>query len=109
MSAARRVRHATVTVLALWLVLLAALGTGDARVRGASGTVTLLASWTGGEEAAFRTVLRRFTEETGIRVEYQGTTALREVIDSGCVRARRPTSRCCRRRATWPSTRRAAN
>ncbi|RBM07373.1 extracellular solute-binding protein [Streptomyces sp. PT12] len=42
--------------------------------------VTVLASWTRGEAELFERVLAEFTEETGIEVDYQGTTALREVL-----------------------------
>lgn len=42
--------------------------------------VSVLASWTGAEEAAFRRVLTRFTELHGIEVSYQGTRALSQVL-----------------------------
>ncbi|OMI39545.1 ABC transporter substrate-binding protein [Streptomyces sparsogenes] len=79
MSAATR-PNVTAAVLALWLVLLCALGTGDAGAQRSGGTIRVLASWTGSEEDAFRQVLDAFTAEHHIRVEYQGTTALREVL-----------------------------
>ncbi|MES4901066.1 MULTISPECIES: extracellular solute-binding protein [unclassified Streptomyces] len=80
MSAATRPRNVTAAVLGLWLVLLCALGTGDAGAQRSGGTIRVLASWTGPEEDAFRQVLDAFTKEHHIRVEYQGTTALREVL-----------------------------
>ncbi|MGY0059227.1 ABC transporter substrate-binding protein [Streptomyces sp. LZ34] len=80
MSAATRPRNVTAAVLGLWLVLLCALGTGDAGAQQSGGTIRVLASWTGPEEDAFRQVLDAFTAEHHIRVEYQGTTALREVL-----------------------------
>ncbi|MDX3226315.1 ABC transporter substrate-binding protein [Streptomyces sp. ME19-01-6] len=80
MSAATRPRNVTAAVLGLWLVLLCALGTGDAGAQQSGGTIRVLASWTGSEEDAFRQVLDAFTQEHHIRVEYQGTTALREVL-----------------------------
>ncbi|NYI05085.1 ABC transporter substrate-binding protein [Allostreptomyces psammosilenae] len=68
-------------LVALLLVALAALG-WYVRAAGARGSVTVLASWTGQEEAAFRAVLAEFTEETGIAVDYQGTTAQQEILSS---------------------------
>ncbi|WP_203832824.1 ABC transporter substrate-binding protein [Actinoplanes lobatus] len=64
------------------LAVVAALLTG-AGACGAGGdgeSVTVLASWTGGEATAFREVLDRFTARTGIRVDYQGTRALNQVL-----------------------------
>jgi alpha-glucoside transport system substrate-binding protein len=80
----RRNRSTSVAyaVLALWLVLLCALGSGDARATGAGGSVRVLATWTGSERDAFLTVLAGFTRKTGIAVDYQGTTAVREVLQS---------------------------
>ena len=43
-------------------------------------SVTVLAPWTGAEGAVFRQVLDRFTAKTGIRVEFQGTRALNQVL-----------------------------
>ncbi|WP_086860535.1 ABC transporter substrate-binding protein [Streptomyces milbemycinicus] len=80
MSTATRPRNVTAAVLGLWLVLLCALGTGDAGAQQSGGTIRVLASWTGPEEEAFRQVLDAFTKKHHIRVEYQGTTALREVL-----------------------------
>ncbi|RLK53611.1 ABC transporter substrate-binding protein [Actinokineospora cianjurensis] len=45
-------------------------------------TLTVLASWTGDEEVAFRTVLDAFTEKTGIAVTYTGTRALTQVLQT---------------------------
>jgi alpha-glucoside transport system substrate-binding protein len=60
-------------------VTIALAGTGACAGRDDAG-VTVLASWTGDEAAAFRQVLDRFTAETGIRVELQGTRALNQVL-----------------------------
>ncbi|MFH8986337.1 ABC transporter substrate-binding protein [Streptomyces varsoviensis] len=79
MTAAPRPRTVTAAVLALWLLIVCAVGAGDARSRAAGG-VTVLATWTGAEGEAFRRVLADFTAATGINVDYQGTTALREVL-----------------------------
>ncbi|WP_049574306.1 ABC transporter substrate-binding protein [Streptomyces sp. SBT349] len=46
----------------------------------ADRTVTVLASWGGAQRETFERVLAAFTEDTGIEVDYQGTTALREVL-----------------------------
>ncbi|WP_433788730.1 ABC transporter substrate-binding protein [Actinoplanes sp. CA-252034] len=70
------------TVRAIALAAVAVLLTGSAACgTGGEGTgVTVLASWTGGEGAAFRQVLDRFTAKTGIRVDLQGTRALNQVL-----------------------------
>ena len=69
----------TVRVVALAAVTCLVAGSGACA--GGDGTgVTVLASWTGGEAAAFRQVLDRFTAKTGIRVSYQGTRALNQVL-----------------------------
>ncbi|BEL04165.1 ABC transporter substrate-binding protein [Actinoplanes sichuanensis] len=65
--------------MALAAVALLLTGTG-ACTGGDRSSVTVLASWTGGEADAFRQVLDRFTAETGIRVDYQGTRALNQVL-----------------------------
>lgn len=73
-----RPRQVAAALLALWLVLFGAVGDGD-RPR-PQGKVTVLASWTGDEEARFKEVLERFREKTHIEVTYQGTTSLRDVL-----------------------------
>lgn len=83
MTPSGRLRDVTFAALALWLVVLSFVGAGDMRSGGTTGSVTVLASWTGGEEKGFRTVLDEFTRKTHIQVDYQGTTALREVLVSG--------------------------
>lgn len=82
MSAAARSRDVTAAVLGLWLVALSFLSAGDMGGRQPRGRVSVLASWTGAEGDAFRRMLNTFTQRTGIRVDYQGTTALREVLRS---------------------------
>jgi alpha-glucoside transport system substrate-binding protein len=68
----------TAALMAAALTVAPALGgcTGPA----ADGPVTVLATWTGDEEANFRKVLDRFHDATGIDVTYQGTRAAREVL-----------------------------
>ncbi|MGW7618293.1 ABC transporter substrate-binding protein [Streptomyces antimycoticus] len=82
MSAAKRSGQATATVLGLWMVLLCVVGAGDTSGWQSRGSVSVLASWTGAEGEAFRHLLDTFTRRTGIHVDYQGTTALREVLSS---------------------------
>jgi alpha-glucoside transport system substrate-binding protein len=65
-------------LLALAVLLLGANACGTA----GPGRVIVLASWTGAEEADFRTVLRAFTSATGIEFDYQGTRALDQVLAS---------------------------
>ncbi|WP_055587774.1 ABC transporter substrate-binding protein [Streptacidiphilus griseoplanus] len=74
-----RTRTVTAAVVGLCLVLTAALGI-TLYSRTAGGSVSLLASWTGEEERVFRTVLDAFTADTGIRVDYQGSSAQREIL-----------------------------
>jgi alpha-glucoside transport system substrate-binding protein len=69
------------TVRAVALAAVALLIGGSAACAGGDRAgVTVLASWTGGEAEAFRQVLDRFTAETGIRVDFQGTRALHQVL-----------------------------
>ncbi|MDQ0381923.1 ABC transporter substrate-binding protein [Amycolatopsis thermophila] len=63
------------------LLLLTACLAGCAPATGA-GTITVLASWTGAEGAAFEQVLAGFTAQTGVRVRYQGTRAVSQVLAS---------------------------
>jgi alpha-glucoside transport system substrate-binding protein len=60
--------------------LIAAPALGGCTGPAADGPVTVLATWTGDEEAYFRKVLDRFHDTTGIEVTYQGTRAAREVL-----------------------------
>ncbi|MGW2326561.1 ABC transporter substrate-binding protein [Streptomyces sp. NPDC001700] len=82
MSARTRSFNVTAAVLGLWLLVLTAVGAGDTGGQRSRGSVSVLATWTGDEAAAFRDLLKSFTDESGIRVDYQGTTALREVLSS---------------------------
>ncbi|MGA6155704.1 ABC transporter substrate-binding protein [Stenotrophomonas sp. NPDC087984] len=82
MSAAKRSGQATATVLGLWMVLLCVVGAGDTSGWQSRGSVSVLASWTGPEGHGFRELLDTFTRRTGVHVDYQGTTALREVLSS---------------------------
>ncbi|XVS68050.1 ABC transporter substrate-binding protein [Actinosynnema sp. CA-299493] len=65
---------------AVRLVLAVALLASGACATTSSGTVTVMASWTGSEEDAFREVLDRFEAATGIGYEYRGTRAVDQVL-----------------------------
>ncbi|MFC4068616.1 ABC transporter substrate-binding protein [Actinoplanes subglobosus] len=69
----------TVRAVAMAAVVLLLGGSAACAGRDDQG-VTVLASWTGGEADAFRQVLDRFTDRTGITVDYQGTRALNQVL-----------------------------
>lgn len=70
------------------LLLCASSVTGCAAF--AAPTLTMLGPWTGGEERAFRTVLGRFTERTGIEVRYQGTRAVNQVLQADVQKGQAP-------------------
>ncbi|GAA2415877.1 extracellular solute-binding protein [Streptomyces glaucosporus] len=69
----------------LLCLLLAAGPAGCARQGDETDHVlTVLGPWTGREEKSFRNLLNRFEQQhEGVRVDYQGTTATREVLLSG--------------------------
>ncbi|HUG46812.1 MAG TPA: ABC transporter substrate-binding protein [Candidatus Limnocylindria bacterium] len=54
------------------------------------GTVSVIGSWSGPEEEAFRSVVAPFEEQTGITVEYRGTRDLDGVLWEGIARGRVP-------------------
>ncbi|WHT18509.1 extracellular solute-binding protein [Crossiella sp. CA-258035] len=56
----------------------------------ADAQVSLLASWTGPEEATFTEILNEFRKNTGIRVEYRGTRALGQVLKAEVAGGRPP-------------------
>jgi alpha-glucoside transport system substrate-binding protein len=66
------------TRLLATLILLAACLTGCGNA--SASTLTVLASWTDDEGAAFQKVLAGFTARTGIEVRYQGTRAVGQVL-----------------------------
>jgi len=63
-----RPRFRRLVVLAIALMSFADLGITACTTAGSGGSVNVLASWTGAEEGAFRSVLQKFTDETGITV-----------------------------------------
>src|SRR5262245_2538992 len=66
--------------LRAFMVLVVLTGAGACGIGGDRAGVTVLAPWTGAEGAVFRQVLDRFTAKTGIRVDFQGTRALNQVL-----------------------------
>ncbi|MEV7328437.1 ABC transporter substrate-binding protein [Micromonospora sp. NPDC093244] len=78
------------TALALVTVLLAGTGLSGCSGDGPAGEVTVLASWTGAERAAFDAVLRGFEAESGIHVDYQGHRDVSQVLQAGIERGRPP-------------------
>ncbi len=78
--------------IALVLVTALLAGTGLTGCLGGEpgGRVTVLGSWTGAEEAAFRAVLDRFEADTGIRADYQGHRDVSQVLQAGIERQRPP-------------------
>ncbi|MCI2423686.1 ABC transporter substrate-binding protein [Saccharopolyspora sp. K220] len=76
-------RHA-----ALLGVVLALLATACAPVQ--RTTITVLASWTGAEEESFALIRERFEEKTGIEVNYEGTRAMEQVLQSGVQKGEPP-------------------
>jgi len=75
-----RPRFRRLVVLAIALMSFADLGITACTTAGSGGSVNVLASWTGAEEGAFRSVLQKFTDETGITVNYTGNRALNQVL-----------------------------
>jgi alpha-glucoside transport system substrate-binding protein len=66
--------------VALATTVFLAAGGAACSVGGERAGVTVLAPWTGAEGAMFRQVLDKFTAKTGIRVDFQGTRALNQVL-----------------------------
>ncbi|MFF3849837.1 ABC transporter substrate-binding protein [Streptomyces sp. NPDC002328] len=77
----RRPRGRTPVVVCVCLVLLAAGTVAGVRwARGWTGTVTVLANWSGEEREQFERAVRPFEEEHRIDVVYQGSSALSQVL-----------------------------
>ncbi|MFD9073527.1 ABC transporter substrate-binding protein [Streptomyces lasiicapitis] len=81
-TARRRPRPRTLAVLVVCLVLLGAGVVAGVRwAREATGTVTLLANWSGAEREQFEeNVIEPFEEKYRIDVVYQGSSALSQVL-----------------------------
>ncbi|MPY57990.1 ABC transporter substrate-binding protein [Streptomyces spongiae] len=77
----RRPRPRTLGIVCVCLVLLAAgVVAGVSWARGWTGSVTVLANWSGGEKEQFERAMKRFEEEYRIDVVYQGSSALSQVL-----------------------------
>jgi len=74
----------------LAVVTALSLVAGGCSASAEDGPVVVLASWTGGEETAFRQVLDAFEAETGIRYLYEGTRAVDQVLASDVQRGTPP-------------------
>lgn len=77
----RRPRRRTLVVVCVCLALLAAGVVAGVRwARGWTGSVTVLANWSGEEREQFERAVRPFEEEHRIDVVYQGSSALSQVL-----------------------------
>lgn len=74
----------------LALVVVLSLFAGGCSASADDGTVTVLASWTGDEETAFKQVLEAFKADTGIDYDYQGTRAVDQVLAADVQRGTAP-------------------
>ncbi|CRK56668.1 Alpha-glucosides-binding periplasmic protein AglE precursor [Alloactinosynnema sp. L-07] len=70
------------TLIVLTLVLMANAGLGGCATAPDNGKVTILGSWSGAEKERFDGALAAFTKLTGIQVEYIGTAAVGQVLES---------------------------
>lgn len=75
-----RPRFRRLVALAIALMSFAHLSLSACTTGGSDEPLSVLASWTGDEETAFRSVLKGFTDETGIRVDYTGNRGLDQVL-----------------------------
>lgn len=74
----------------LTVIMVLSLFAGGCSGTGDDGKVTVLASWTGDEEKAFKQVLDAFEADTGISYNYQGTRAVEQVLASDVQRGAAP-------------------
>uniref|UniRef100_A0AAU1ZW17 ABC transporter substrate-binding protein n=1 Tax=Streptomyces sp. NBC_00093 TaxID=2975649 RepID=A0AAU1ZW17_9ACTN len=79
----RRPRPRTLGIICVCLVLLAAGAVTGVRWVQDRGSVTLLANWSREEEKQFKKVIKRFKKRYGIHVDYQGSSALSQVLAAG--------------------------
>src|SRR6266545_4529115 len=60
-----------------------AAGGGTAAAAGKiGGKVTVLATWTGNEQDTFLAMVKPFEDQTGVKVEYEGTRDLNAILTS---------------------------
>ncbi|MFI6033555.1 ABC transporter substrate-binding protein [Streptomyces sp. NPDC051315] len=77
----RRPRARTLGIVCVCLVLLVAgVAAGVRWARGWTGSVTVLANWSGGEKEQFERAVHAFEQEHRIDVVYQGSSALSQVL-----------------------------
>jgi alpha-glucoside transport system substrate-binding protein len=74
----------------LSVFLAAVMAAGACSMVEADEPLTVLASWTGAEETAFKQVLKGFEDETGIKVNYTGTRALNQVLQADVQKGQPP-------------------
>ncbi|MFF8972779.1 ABC transporter substrate-binding protein [Streptomyces sp. NPDC014995] len=79
-AAMRRPRTRTLGIVGVCLILLVAGVAGVRWARGWTGSVTVLANWSGGEKEQFERAVLEFEEEHRIDVVYQGSNALSQVL-----------------------------
>ena len=82
MTAASMMRSRFPVLLALVLVLIAAGGLGGCASAEEGGRVTILGPWAGAEERPVRQMLEIFEQRSGIQVDYIGTAAVDQVLQS---------------------------
>ncbi|MFJ4645451.1 ABC transporter substrate-binding protein [Streptomyces bobili] len=76
-----RPRPRTLGIVCVCLLLLVAGVTAGVRwARGWTGSVTVLANWSGAEKEQFERAMERFEDEYRIDVVYQGSSALSQVL-----------------------------
>jgi alpha-glucoside transport system substrate-binding protein len=75
-----RPRTRTLVAVAVCLVLLAAVVAAVRLTGGWTGSVTVLANWSGAEREQFERAVRPFEEKHRIDVVYQGSSALSQVL-----------------------------
>jgi alpha-glucoside transport system substrate-binding protein len=85
----RRLNVRVVSILSTGILLLAACAppsgqspgqTGQMPTERIGGTVNVLATWGGDEQASFLAMVQPFEERTGIRVQYEGTRDLNAIL-----------------------------
>jgi alpha-glucoside transport system substrate-binding protein len=75
-------RHRGAALLAAASLVAALVLPGCAAAAAASGTVTVLGTWTGDEQSGFEAMIRGFEQQTGISVDYTGTRDASAVLAS---------------------------
>ncbi len=90
MTAASMVRSRFPVLVALVLALIVNGSLGGCASSASGGRVTILGSWTGVEEQPVRQMLDVFEQQTGIQVDYIGTAAVDQVLQSAVQRGSPP-------------------